>query len=83
MAGKDYDPHLRLADAQAAAIEMLGAEAVADLRAGTGLEQVEHDWRFEIDTPTGGTMTFNRYATAGYVADRIRELKTETRAGRA
>jgi hypothetical protein len=79
MAGKKYDPRLRLVDVHARAVALFGAESVAELRAVTGQDPVDHDWRFEIDTPTGGSTTFNRHATAEYVAHYI---ATETKAGR-
>jgi hypothetical protein len=73
----EYDPHLRIVDVVAEAREVFGAEAVADLRSAVGLPDVEHAYRFVIDTPTGGELTFNRSATAEYVMTNIERLKTE------
>jgi hypothetical protein len=39
-----------------------------DLRALSGRPTPEHDYRFSMPTPTGGEVTFNRYATAEQVA---------------
>lgn len=75
----EYDPRIRLVDVSVRAREVLGEKVAQDVGAITGRAMPEHDWRFEIDTPTGGTTTFNRYATADYVANRVDEYKTEAR----
>lgn len=76
---KAYDPRLRLVDVRAQAIELLGAEAVAEIALIGDADRVR-DWRFEIDTPTGGETTFNRHATADHVAASVETLKREAAA---
>jgi hypothetical protein len=39
-----------------------------DVSAFTGRPAPEHDYRFSMATPTGGEVTFNRFATAEQVA---------------
>jgi hypothetical protein len=53
--------NLRLVDASAEARELFGTVEFM------GHDITKPDWRFEIDTPTGGTVTFNSQATAAYV----------------
>jgi hypothetical protein len=72
----EYVPNLRIVDVAAHARACFGAEAVAELAAAVGGVPMEHDYRFEIDTP-GGETTFGRYATAEHVAAHIERLKTE------
>lgn len=80
MPAAEYDPRIRLVDVTAEAREAFGDEALRHLAAVTGAS-TGPSWRFEVDTPTGGTMTFNHTATAEYVAQVVAELKTEKARG--
>lgn len=71
---RPYDPALRIIDAQSEASQPFGSSTIALLRRDLGLD---HDYRFEIDTPGGGTMTYHRQATADHVAREIGRFKSE------
>jgi hypothetical protein len=55
---------MRLVDVAKTAREMYGEKA--DVLFPAGLP--EHDYRFEMATPTGGAVTFGHNATAGHIA---------------
>lgn len=56
---------MRLIDVADNARQMFGAEGAAEMFPNLP----EHDWRFEMVTPTGGTVTFAATATAGHIAE--------------
>lgn len=61
MSENDYKPNLRLVNVGKEFRDMFGRVEAMGLALG------EDDWRFEIDTPTGGKVTFNEHASARYV----------------
>jgi len=62
---KKYRMNLRVIDVSAKARELFGTEVMQQL--APHRDPLLPDYRFEIDTPTGGEVTFNRYATAEHV----------------
>lgn len=72
-----YDPHIRLVDATAEVRTVFGDKVMQEIAALVGVPPQTVDWRFEIDTPTGGKTMFNSRATADYVAAYVAALQAE------
>jgi hypothetical protein len=70
----DYDPRLRIVDVAAHARELFGEKGAAFI---IGRPLPEHDYRFEVDTPTGGEMTLAAGDTAADVAASLDRLRAE------
>jgi len=64
---------MRLIDVAEDARQMYGADAAASMFPNLP----EHDYRFEAVTPTGGTITFNRGATAADIASYLKREGVE------
>lgn len=61
MSNTDYSPNLRMIDVNLMLRTQIGCDEFM------GVDLTKPDYRLEIDTPTGGSVTFNRYATADFV----------------